>query len=109
MNCLYGNLFLEDACKKVRVTQKIALPNLFQGLFQGAVSYRPKIVLWVPNTLSCVMTVPYLQSVKVLIRYETLPGKKHAISVTSPLLIPVTQECFTLKIISLPLYHSLGL
>ena len=69
---LYRHLFFEYTCKKARITQEIAPPNLWQGLFQGAVSYRPKIVLWVPNTLSCDLTAPYLQRVKVLIRYETI-------------------------------------
>ena len=55
-------------------------------------------------TLSCDKMVPYLQRGEVLMRYETLyfqlRKKKHAISVTPPLLIPVTQDCFTVKIIS---------
>ena len=37
-------------------------------------------------------------------RYETLyfqpPQKKHGISVTTPLLSTITQECFTVKLIS---------
>ncbi len=38
VKCLYRHLFLEYTSKHA-----IALPNLWQGLFQGAVSYRPQI------------------------------------------------------------------
>ena len=49
------------------------------------------------------MTKPYLQSGEVLMRYETLyfqRAKNHGISVTPPLLITITQEYSTVKIIS---------
>ena len=46
---------------------------------------------------------PYLQPGEVLNRYETLSSNRakiHGISVTTPLLITITEECFTVKIIS---------
>ena len=50
------------------------------------------------------MTKAYLQCGEVLMSYETLyfqpPQKNHAISVTPPLLITITRECFTIKILS---------
>ena len=62
------------------------------------------IILWLANTLSCDMTEPYLQRGEVLIcktLYFSNRAKNHAISVTPPLLITITQDCFTVKIISL--------
>ena len=49
------------------------------------------------------MAESYLQRGEVLMRYTLYfqPRKNHGISVTPPLLIPVTQECFAVKIIFL--------
>ena len=50
------------------------------------------------------MTEPHLQRGEVLMSRETLyfqPGQNHGITVTPPLLITITQECFMVKIISL--------
>ena len=33
----------------------MALPNWQDDKFQGSVSYRPKLVLWLPTSLSCEM------------------------------------------------------
>ena len=82
--------FLRRYIQKGKGHSKMAPPNLCHGLLQGAVSYRPQIVLWLAKILIFDMTLPYLEGGEVLMRYETLyfqlRKKPHGISVTPPLL-----------------------